>query len=160
MGAKAQQRQTGSVLTPGAPMTDDQVRKLRVAFNAFDTDRSGDISVDEIVGAMGRVGVSVSMDQATVMIKSVDVDGDGLIDFDEFVAMVKELPATESPTDANAIFGPRFTSSQGEPFRALESMISIADKGLCEVLIQNRTENDYGTSLKNYGEIVGFRNRA
>jgi len=149
----------GPILGQG-PMTQDQKRKLRVAFNAFDTDRSGDISVDEIVGALDRVGVTVTVDQASAMVKSVDEDGDGLIDFGEFCAMMKDLPATDNPGDAKAVFGSRFTSSQGEPFRALESMIAIADKGLCEVAIQDRTEASYGTSLKNYGEIVGFRNRA
>ena len=55
---------------------------------------------------------------------------------------------------------------QGEPFRSLEAMISIADKGLCEVSIDDRSvvmDSRGGGSregLKNYGEIVGFRNRA
>lgn len=141
-----------------------KVRKLRAAFNAFDTDRSGDIDSEEIVGAMTRVGVSITLEQAAALTASVDGNGDGLIDFDEFVIMMQDLPDakldSDTPLTANEIFGPRFGSTQGEPFRSLESMISIADKGLCEVLIQDRTDIDYGTALKNYGEIVGFRNRA
>merc|ERR1719478_145570 len=113
---------------------------------------------------MARVGVAITTEQAQALTASVDGNGDGLIDFDEFVIMMQDLPDkkldSEEPLTANEIFGPRFGSTQGEPFRSLESMISIADKGLCEVLIQDRTDIDYGTALKNYGEIVGFRNRA
>ena len=39
-------------------------------------------------------------------------------------------------------------------------MITIADKGLSEVVIQMREDAEAGGVLKNYGEIVGFRNRA
>jgi len=68
------------------------------------------------------------------------------------------------------VFGRRLTSTEGEPFRSLESMITIADKGLSEVLIQERVVTDSADegeadpesigTLKNYGEVVGFRNRA
>ena len=67
--------------------------------------------------------------------------------------------AGQPSLSADAVFGSRLASNEGEPFRSLESMVSIADKGLSEVLIQDRSAADDG-SLKNYGEIVGFRNRA
>lgn len=179
MSAAAGKRDTAKKLKPGATSTTDpnaptateiiqslgqeRTTQLRAAFDEFDTDKSGDISVDEIVLAMAKVGTTVSLEQAEKLVAAGDQDGDGNIDFDEFVVMMKDLDQTTQPT-AFSTFGSRLTSTEGEPFRSLESMISIADKGLCEVVIQNRTEAAAGdkaaSTLRNYGEIVGFRNRA
>ncbi|KAL1500486.1 hypothetical protein AB1Y20_013143 [Prymnesium parvum] len=44
--------------------------------------------------------------------------------------------------------------SSGEPFRSLEAMLNIADRGRAYVSMQHRDD------VKNYGEVLGFRNRA
>eukprot|EP00316_Scyphosphaera_apsteinii_P023273 CAMPEP_0119313220 /NCGR_PEP_ID=MMETSP1333-20130426/28304_1 /TAXON_ID=418940 /ORGANISM="Scyphosphaera apsteinii, Strain RCC1455" /LENGTH=576 /DNA_ID=CAMNT_0007318007 /DNA_START=157 /DNA_END=1887 /DNA_ORIENTATION=+ len=43
----------------------------------------------------------------------------------------------------------------GEPFRSLEAMINIAERGQAKVLLERRRPG-----IKNYGEVIGFRNRA
>jgi hypothetical protein len=65
--------------------------------------------------------------------------------------------------NAAAVFKFRLTSTEGEPYRSLESIITIADKGLTEVLIGNRSKAAPwvpAAALRNYGKVVGFRNRA
>jgi len=184
---------------PGAieALSASQMDQLRVAFDNFDLDSSGDIDSEEIVGAMSNMGVKVTLAEATKMIKEVDQDGDGKLNFTEFVLMSQDilikLPASDKdfssmssasssltpssspmaagvqPLSASSVFGRRLTSTEGEPFRSLESMITIADKGLSEVLIQQRAVTDSWDDaaspesigeLRNYGEVVGFRNRA
>eukprot|EP01056_Protomagalhaensia_sp_Gyna25_P003169 Protomagalhaensia_sp_Gyna_25__3168@NODE_2898_length_829_cov_3_808861_g2421_i0_p1_GENE_NODE_2898_length_829_cov_3_808861_g2421_i0NODE_2898_length_829_cov_3_808861_g2421_i0_p1_ORF_typecomplete_len242_score50_21EFhand_7/PF13499_6/6_7e12EFhand_7/PF13499_6/7_5e15EFhand_1/PF00036_32/0_00038EFhand_1/PF00036_32/0_00037EFhand_1/PF00036_32/7_7e06EFhand_1/PF00036_32/3_4e07EFhand_5/PF13202_6/0_043EFhand_5/PF13202_6/5e05EFhand_5/PF13202_6/0_00031EFhand_5/PF13202_6/0_00034EFhand_8/PF13833_6/0_035EFhand_8/PF13 len=63
--------------------------KLKGAFDTFDSDGSGTISVDEISEIMhlpteDRQGVEA-------LIKKYDKNGDGEMDFDEFAAMVEHL---------------------------------------------------------------------
>lgn len=155
----------------------EQMEALKEAFAKFDVDGSGDIDAEEIVAAMSNMGVKVTLAEATKMIQEVDQDGNGKLDFTEFILMSQDLllpksdieKAKAEPLSASTVFGRRLTSTEGEPFRSLESMISIADKGLSEVSIQERPVTDSSDAsvdspiigaLKNYGEIVGFRNRA
>ena len=200
-GSSALEKQKFTPPPSGAPasikaLNAEQMEALKEAFAKFDIDGSGDIDAEEIVGAMSNMGVKVTLAEATKMIQEVDQDGNGKLDFTEFILMSQDLllPKSEldssaaatvsvnrktkaEPLSASSVFGRRLTSTEGEPFRSLESMISIADKGLSEVLIQERSVTDSSSSsssssasgsvdtpiigaLKNYGEIVGFRNRA
>merc|ERR1719506_3311407 len=61
-----------------------QMDQLRAAFEQFDVDGSGDIDAEEIVGAMGNMGVKVTLAEATKMIQEVDQDDNGKLDFTEF----------------------------------------------------------------------------
>ncbi|PAA74544.1 hypothetical protein BOX15_Mlig026712g1 [Macrostomum lignano] len=67
---------------------DDSRSDLRRAFALFDTDGSGTIDPEELVAFMTALGEPVTMAEARDMIKETDVDGDGQIDFREFVRLV------------------------------------------------------------------------
>ncbi|URD94048.1 calcium-binding protein, partial [Musa troglodytarum] len=61
---------------------------LGPAFAAFDLDRSGSISADELAHILGGIGEGASLAQCRRMIDGVDRDGDGLVSFEEFKAMM------------------------------------------------------------------------
>ncbi|XP_054426663.1 calcium-binding protein 4-like [Pteronotus mesoamericanus] len=65
------------------------VRELRIAFREFDRDRDGRISVAELRQAapalLGEPLVDPELDE---MFRDVDLNGDGSVDFDEFVMML------------------------------------------------------------------------
>ena len=66
--------------------------KLKAAFNMFDKDGSGTISHDEIRQVFTFDGPnSMTKKEVDQIIKEVDVNGDGEIDFDEFVQMMKKI---------------------------------------------------------------------
>ena len=66
--------------------------KLRAAFNMFDKDGSGIISADEIREVLCFGGAnSLSAEAVDAIIKQVDENGDGEIQFDEFVTMMTGL---------------------------------------------------------------------
>ena len=69
-------------------LTEDQYHEYLSAFNMFDTDRSGDISAEELVQAMKSLDKPTTLEEAKEMIKRVDENGDGDIDFREFVIMM------------------------------------------------------------------------
>nr|ABV22565.1 calcium-dependent protein kinase [Physcomitrium patens]ABV22571.1 calcium-dependent protein kinase [Physcomitrium patens]PNR48541.1 hypothetical protein PHYPA_013018 [Physcomitrium patens] len=62
---------------------------LAEAFQHFDTDGSGYITVEELQEAMAKNGMG---DPETIneIIREVDTDNDGRIDYDEFVAMMRK----------------------------------------------------------------------
>ena len=61
--------------------------ELQEAFETFDTDKSGTLSVDELVGVFTRPsgGAPVDKADARAFIAQHDKDGDGVLSIDEFV---------------------------------------------------------------------------
>jgi len=68
--------------------SDDVTKELRAAFSFFDRNCNGVIEMDELEAAMKSLGYVVSDKELRMMIGEVDVDGNGKIDFDEFVRMM------------------------------------------------------------------------
>ncbi|KAK9065468.1 hypothetical protein SSX86_014867 [Deinandra increscens subsp. villosa] len=62
---------------------------LRNAFMVFDSDKNGLISAKELQHVLMNLGCSNSkLGQCRKMIKGVDKDGDGFVDFEEFKSMM------------------------------------------------------------------------
>ena len=69
-------------------LTDDEVEELRQAFDLFDTDGSGTIDPKELRAAMQSLGFETKNQTIYQMIQDIDKDGDGDIDFDEFLDLM------------------------------------------------------------------------
>lgn len=67
-----------------------QEDKLKAAFSYYDTDGSGSISTDEIKDVLG-VGKQISEEVWLQVLKEVDSDGNGEVDFEEFKTMMLKL---------------------------------------------------------------------
>uniref|UniRef100_A0A1I8GT51 Calmodulin n=1 Tax=Macrostomum lignano TaxID=282301 RepID=A0A1I8GT51_9PLAT len=67
--------------------------QYREAFDSFDSNRDGRISIRELSAVMENLGESPSKKELKEMIKSVDGDGSGKIDFDEFIRMMEARTA-------------------------------------------------------------------
>ncbi|KAG9245407.1 calmodulin-like protein [Calycina marina] len=69
-----------------APTKDvDFEAEMKSAFAVFDHDGSGSISLDELRRVMKSFGEILTDDELDTMIKEVDKDGDGMIDYQEFM---------------------------------------------------------------------------
>ena len=66
---------------------------LQSAFNLFDKDNSGKISIDELKLVLGQERDPEVFDQ---IIKQVDKNGDGEIDIEEFAAILKNMKVNKS----------------------------------------------------------------
>jgi len=71
---------------------DPDIRQYRTAFEQFDTDNSGTISVKELKVVMDGLGRPQSESELRIMLESVDKDGDG-VDFQEFLVLIDSLNA-------------------------------------------------------------------
>ncbi|URE17409.1 hypothetical protein MUK42_11587 [Musa troglodytarum] len=67
---------------------DVSIKDLKDAFGMFDEDRDGRISAEEIKRMMEKLGESCSLEDCARMVKNVDKNGDGLVDMEEFMAMM------------------------------------------------------------------------
>ena len=61
-----------------------------IAFNVIDRDGNGLINADELFAIMEHIKEGISKDEAEEMIKEADQDGDGHLNYEEFVKIMME----------------------------------------------------------------------
>lgn len=69
-------------------LSEEEIEEIREAFNLFDTDGSGTIDPKELKAAMQSLGFEAKNQTIYQMIADIDKDGNGSIDFDEFLDMM------------------------------------------------------------------------
>lgn len=62
--------------------------ELKEAFRVFDKDQNGFISAEELRHVMTNLGEKLTDADVTEMIREADADGDGQINYDEFVKVM------------------------------------------------------------------------
>jgi len=67
----------------------DSAEEIKEAFKVFDKDGNGYISAAELRHIMTNLGEKLTDEEVDEMIREADVDGDGQINYDEFVDMVR-----------------------------------------------------------------------
>jgi Ca2+-binding EF-hand superfamily protein len=79
----------GEFYRPVGVHDDDDDEDLREAFDVFDKDKDGLICVEELDLVLCSLGLGkMKIDDCREMIRKVDVDGDGMVNFDEFKLMM------------------------------------------------------------------------
>ncbi|KAJ2773363.1 hypothetical protein IWQ56_001023 [Coemansia nantahalensis] len=87
-------------MSAGQGDADEKWQNYREAFSLFDKDGSGTITSDELRELLKSLGHRPSDQELSDMINEVDMDGNGEIDFDEFVGMMERQRARTFITDA------------------------------------------------------------
>ena len=62
--------------------------EIRDAFDAFDKNRDGLVSIEELLTLMDQIGETLSREEAEDALRRGDTDGDGQLSFDEFIAFM------------------------------------------------------------------------
>eukprot|EP01083_Nonionella_stella_P067954 180073_1 len=66
----------------------DELQHLKAAFRFFDKDGNGMVEPEEISEVMKVLGVNLSVEELADIMSNLDENGDGVMDFDEFVLMM------------------------------------------------------------------------
>ena len=73
-------------------LPEETINKFKTLFDLFDKDNSGSISTKELGTVMRNLGQNPSEEELKQMIREVDLNGNGTIDFKEFMClMVKQM---------------------------------------------------------------------
>ena len=82
---------------------ESKLKEYKEAFEMFDKDGSGTISVSEIRKILRNFGNQVTESEVKDMIKDIDADGSGELDFEEFVTLMEKKIVIEGEDDDDAI---------------------------------------------------------
>jgi CBS domain-containing protein len=74
-------------------------KRLQAAFDRKDTDHSGFLDKKEISAALAASGVIASEESVDEVMAAIDTDGDGKVDFEEFVAFSKDAEKRQKEQD-------------------------------------------------------------
>merc|ERR1711864_64135 len=97
-------RRAGMKKKPGQ-LTEEQLDEIREAFSLFDSDASGMIDVRELKAAMRALGFEVKNEELKKMVSDVDNDGNGTIEFVEFLGMMSgKMGEKDSREDIEKVF--------------------------------------------------------
>ncbi|KAF7134319.1 hypothetical protein RHSIM_Rhsim08G0110900 [Rhododendron simsii] len=100
---------SSSPRSPGSPIGPKNTRRedeLREVFRHFDKDNDGKISAIEIRAYFGSIGEYMSHEEAKAVIDELDGDGDEMIDFADFMRLMKrDEDGHEEDEDVKAAFG-------------------------------------------------------
>ena len=69
--------------------------KIRNMFRTFDKDSSGSLSINELAGLFCQLGVEVKENELLAVMKTLDKNGNGSVDFEEFFNFVIIEPYTK-----------------------------------------------------------------
>jgi centrin-1 len=81
------------------PLTDDQKREVKEAFDLFDTDGSGAIDGKELKVAMQALGFEPTNDEIAKMMADIDTDGNATVEFEEFIEMMEGKMSDKDPVE-------------------------------------------------------------
>ena len=70
-------------------LSEEKLVELRCAFDLFDNDNDGKIDIAELGKAIQKMGQKLTEDDLKEMIKEVDSDYNGTIEFSEFVQLME-----------------------------------------------------------------------
>ncbi|KAI0481313.1 EF-hand [Xylariaceae sp. FL0804] len=81
-------------------LSPEEIQVFKELFDSYDTDKGGNISVEEFAKVMSQTpGQAPSDAEVQQIIKEVDLDGDGTINFNEFITMMTGQPYPPPPDD-------------------------------------------------------------
>ena len=87
-------------------------------FRSFDKDNSGAISSTEMRLAMHNLSDDITFDQVDQIIKDADLDGDGQIDFQEFVKMTQCVERRDAVLETGSAQTHRFSAGSPSALRS------------------------------------------
>ena len=94
-----QPEQSQSSLTMAESLEPEELEEWRTIFNLFDVDGDQSITHEELGIVLRSMGQNPSEKELVDMIREMDEDGSGTVDFEEFVILMKRRTADSDGND-------------------------------------------------------------
>jgi calcium-binding protein CML len=137
--------------------------ELRASFDTFDLDGDGHLSAEELAAALSALGQVLGLDEARRLVASVDLNHDGVVDFDEFRALVEPRPEGEDPSaDADEAFA--VLDTDGDGFLTADEIAAalrrggdrVSDAEIARIVAAADADGDGRVSLGEFRRILGL----
>lgn len=80
-------------------LSEEDLQEFREIFNLVDTDKGGSIGTDELARLMETLGIQTTPEELKLMVSEIDENGNGEIDFEEFVQVMCRKVNTDYTAD-------------------------------------------------------------
>ena len=74
---------------------DDEISRLKRCFNSLDEDGSGSIGLEELEEPLIGLGFAENRAEVQEILEIVDIDSSGMIEFNEFLQIIKNSDGNE-----------------------------------------------------------------
>ena len=74
----------------------EQEDNLQDAFNIFDESGNGEIVASNLFNVLQKLGENITLEEINEMISQIDINGDGKIDYSEFVQLMTGKTAVKN----------------------------------------------------------------
>ncbi|XWS58337.1 hypothetical protein CRYUN_Cryun08bG0025600 [Craigia yunnanensis] len=142
----------------GEVMSEEQIAEFQEAFSLFDKDGDGCITIEELAIAIKSLDQDPTEEELQNMINEVDTDGNGTIEFGEFLnLMARKMKEAEAEEELKEAFREFDKDQDGyiSPNELRQVMMNIGEKLTDEELEQMIREADLdGDGQVNYEEFV------
>lgn len=92
-----------TILVQQIDVPKEELDSYRAAFDLFDIDKQGTISVKEVCKIMKNFGNPMPEEHVRALFNKIDTSGDGEIEFDEFVSLMKEMEMEDENMDGDEV---------------------------------------------------------
>jgi len=139
-------------------LTEEEILDFKDAFDLFDKEKKGTIAIKEIDAIMRDLGLSMTEAELLDLVTEVDNDGDGIIDFIEFLNLMASI-MKEGDTEEEMIEMFRVFDKDGTGMITTQELrhvlTNLNDKISLEDAREMIKEADYdGDGGINYEEFV------
>merc|ERR1711915_900967 len=140
---------------------EEQVLEIKDAFDLFDKDRSGEITVGEMLEAMRSLGYDTEAGEAAEHVKSLDRDGSGALEFNEFYELLTaRFSENTSKEELQRVFKLFDTDGTGNislaNMRAIADIVGdqVSDDELADIILKNDIHNDGKLGFEDFYEVL------
>ncbi|KAB1215199.1 Calcium-dependent protein kinase isoform 2 [Morella rubra] len=128
-------------------LSEEEIQGLRAMFANMDTDNSGTITYDELKAGLARLGSKLSEAEVKQLMEAADVDGDGSIDYIEFITATMHRHKLERDEHLFKAFQYFDTDNSGfitmdELEKAMKEYGMGDDDTIKEIIAEVDTDND------------------
>merc|ERR1712083_314236 len=140
---------------------EEQVMEIKDAFDLFDKDRSGEITVGEMLEAMRSLGYDVDGGEAAEHVKNLDRDGSGALEFNEFYDLLTARFSENTTKDElQRVYKLFDTDGTGHltvaHMRNIADIVgdNVTDDELGDMILKNDMNNDAKLDFEDFYNVL------